>query len=40
MTPNMKSEKFENAPPEKKFKYSVNPKLELLLWERKYVFRT
>jgi len=36
----MKSEKFEKAPPEKKFKYSVSPMLELLLCERKYSFRT
>jgi hypothetical protein len=36
----MKREKFAKAPPEKKFKYSVRPTLELVLWERKYSLRT
>jgi hypothetical protein len=31
---------LENAPPEKKFKYSVRPILELELCERKNSFRT
>ncbi|OQA41634.1 MAG: hypothetical protein BWY50_01753 [Spirochaetes bacterium ADurb.Bin315] len=40
MTPSMKREKLENAPPEKKFKYSVNPMVEVALCERKNRFST
>jgi hypothetical protein len=36
----MNREKFENAPPEKKFKYSVNPNELELLCDRKYCCRT
>ncbi|OQA41328.1 MAG: hypothetical protein BWY50_01842 [Spirochaetes bacterium ADurb.Bin315] len=40
ITPSMKSEKLENAPPLKKFKYSVRPIVELELWARKNSFNT
>jgi hypothetical protein len=40
MTPNINREKLENAPPEKKFKYSVRPIFEFELWDKKNSFRT
>ena len=39
MTPRVNREKFEKAPPEKKFRYSTKPRFPLEDWLRKYCSR-